>query len=263
MDEFREPTLAAGALSPIPGEYAVVFDSAARSRRGLVPFPLLGQRRDTADAALCERASVTRRQPLSGSQPPTPAPASIAQSIVASSTVRPQSGVTYPRRRRLGAHVPVRLGHAPAQRPRLRLPGVEEHGERRAHPPEHAHVDLHLPRALTSGTLGVAVTRPRSGRLQGSSRSRVRVSGFAICRSLRSRSSIVGSASRSRWTERMNSSLSSSGVTTRSCFLRFCRSRSLRAALPKRRSRRGLSTATASAAARTSNTSHGQLTVGF
>src|SRR5687768_4369321 len=61
----------------------------------------------------------------------------------------------------------------------------------------------------------------------------------------------------------MNSSLSSSGVTTRSCFLRRCRSRSRRAVAPNLLSRRGFSTATARAAARTSRTSHGQLTVGF
>ena len=43
MDAFGEPTLAAGALSPIPGEYGVVFDSAGQAGAGLVPLPLLGQ----------------------------------------------------------------------------------------------------------------------------------------------------------------------------------------------------------------------------
>ncbi len=38
MDEFREPLLAAGALSPLPGEYAVVFDSAARAGAGPFTF---------------------------------------------------------------------------------------------------------------------------------------------------------------------------------------------------------------------------------
>ena len=46
MDGFHESVLAAGVLSPLPGEYAVVFDSAARSRRRPVHVPLLGQRRD-------------------------------------------------------------------------------------------------------------------------------------------------------------------------------------------------------------------------
>ena len=36
MDEFREGVLAAGALSPTPGEYSVVFDSAAKAGAG--PF---------------------------------------------------------------------------------------------------------------------------------------------------------------------------------------------------------------------------------
>jgi subtilisin family serine protease len=38
MDEFREPLLAAGALSPLPGEYAVVFDSPAPAGAGPFTF---------------------------------------------------------------------------------------------------------------------------------------------------------------------------------------------------------------------------------
>ncbi len=38
MDEFREPVLAAGVLSPLPGEYAVVFDSAGRAGAGTFTF---------------------------------------------------------------------------------------------------------------------------------------------------------------------------------------------------------------------------------
>ena len=38
MDEFREGVLAAGALSPAPGEYAVVFDSAAKAGAGPFTF---------------------------------------------------------------------------------------------------------------------------------------------------------------------------------------------------------------------------------
>ena len=37
-DEFREPLLAAGVLSPSPGDYAVVFDSAARAGAGTFTF---------------------------------------------------------------------------------------------------------------------------------------------------------------------------------------------------------------------------------
>jgi subtilisin family serine protease len=37
-DEFREGVLAAGALSPVPGEYAVVFDSAGRTGAGSFTF---------------------------------------------------------------------------------------------------------------------------------------------------------------------------------------------------------------------------------
>jgi hypothetical protein len=38
MDEFREGVLVAGALSPVPGDYAVVFDSAARAGAGTFTF---------------------------------------------------------------------------------------------------------------------------------------------------------------------------------------------------------------------------------
>jgi hypothetical protein len=38
MDEFREPVLAAGVLAPLPGEYAVVFDSSARANAGTFTF---------------------------------------------------------------------------------------------------------------------------------------------------------------------------------------------------------------------------------
>jgi subtilisin family serine protease len=38
LDEFREPLLVAGALSPAPGDYAIVFDSAARAGAGSFTF---------------------------------------------------------------------------------------------------------------------------------------------------------------------------------------------------------------------------------
>jgi subtilisin family serine protease len=38
MDEFHEPVLAAGALSPLPGDYSVVFDSAGRAGAGSFRF---------------------------------------------------------------------------------------------------------------------------------------------------------------------------------------------------------------------------------
>jgi len=38
LDGFRRPVLAAGALSPLPGEYAVVFDSAAKAGAGRFTF---------------------------------------------------------------------------------------------------------------------------------------------------------------------------------------------------------------------------------
>jgi len=38
MDAFQEPVLAAGALSPAPGSYAIVFDSATRAGAGAFTF---------------------------------------------------------------------------------------------------------------------------------------------------------------------------------------------------------------------------------
>jgi len=38
MSEFREPLLAAGVLSPVPGEYAIVFDSATRAGAGTFTY---------------------------------------------------------------------------------------------------------------------------------------------------------------------------------------------------------------------------------
>jgi hypothetical protein len=38
LDDFRSPVLAAGALSPRPGEYAIVFDSATRAGAGRFAF---------------------------------------------------------------------------------------------------------------------------------------------------------------------------------------------------------------------------------
>ena len=38
QDDFQQPVLAAGALSPAPGDYAVVFDSAARGGAGRFTF---------------------------------------------------------------------------------------------------------------------------------------------------------------------------------------------------------------------------------
>jgi hypothetical protein len=38
VDEFEQPTLAAGAIAPAPGTYAVVFDSASRSGAGAFRF---------------------------------------------------------------------------------------------------------------------------------------------------------------------------------------------------------------------------------
>ena len=181
LDKFLRGVLAAGALSPLPGDYAIVFDSGSRAGAGSFTFRYWVN--DVTPPRLRLRTpSVAGRQPLRVQA--TDAGAGVyGASIVAmvdGYDVRAtfHSGVVSISTRK------PRARDAPAAAPGVRLPGVQEHRERRAHPPEHALADRHLPRSA---------------------------SARYFCRS---RSSMVGSASRSRWTERMNSSLSSSGVMT-------------------------------------------------
>ena len=142
MEDFHESVLAAGVLSPLPGEYAAVFDSAAARRRGCVHVPLLGQRRE----ATCPPAPHAERR-RRGARP----------RVGDRCGRRRVSRVDQDRRRRLVQERnaprrppldldgrPVRRDASPAPA-RVRLPGVEEHGERRAHPSQHAlaHGDVH------------------------------------------------------------------------------------------------------------------------
>ena len=63
MDEFREGVLAAGTLSPVPGDYAVVFDSAGRAGAGSFTFRFWVN--DVAPPVLRVRArTVARGDPL-------------------------------------------------------------------------------------------------------------------------------------------------------------------------------------------------------
>jgi len=92
-DEFREPTLAAGALSPIPGQYAVVFDSATRASAGRFTFRYWVN--DVTPPTLRLRTgSVARKQPVRIAA--SDAGAGVyPQSIVVLVDGSPQSGVTY------------------------------------------------------------------------------------------------------------------------------------------------------------------------
>ena len=58
MDAFREPVLAAGALSPAPGHYAIVFDSATRAGAGGFTFRFWVN--DTTPPTLRLRTKVVR-----------------------------------------------------------------------------------------------------------------------------------------------------------------------------------------------------------
>ena len=149
MDAFHESVLAAGVLSPLPGEYAAVFDSAARAGAGAFTFRYWVN--DVTPPVLRLRApSVVAGEPV------------LVSATDAGAGVYP--GSIRHRRRRLvqernaPRRPPLDLDGRPVGRDastppaRVRLPGVEEHRERRAHPSQHAHGDIHVPRALAAST---------------------------------------------------------------------------------------------------------------
>jgi hypothetical protein len=131
MDEFHQSVPVAGVLSPRPGEYAAVFDSATRGGAGAFTFRYWVN--DVTPPALRLRTRSVRV-----GRPPR-----VDQDHgrrLAQTWDSPWTPPLDPDRR---AH---RRDASPAG-PRLRLPGVEEHGERRAHPSQHAlvHGDVHDP----------------------------------------------------------------------------------------------------------------------
>ena len=63
VDEFEQPTLAAGAIAPAPGTYAVVFDSASRAGAGAFRFRFWIDDTSPPAATLAARA-VRKGQPL-------------------------------------------------------------------------------------------------------------------------------------------------------------------------------------------------------
>ena len=151
MDEFREPLAAAAVLSPALGEYAVAFDSATRAGAGAFTF------RYWVDDVTPPTVRLRTRS-VRGGEP-------LRVSVVGRGSRR--LSAVHPRvRRRLvedgratrdAARDPdggpeSRLASPPGSR--LRLPGVEEHRERRAHPPEHALDDRHVHDSLATLRIG-------------------------------------------------------------------------------------------------------------
>jgi subtilisin family serine protease len=93
MNEFREPILAAGALSPSPGTYAVAFDSASRAGAGSFRFRYWVN--DVTPPTLRLRTrSVARKQPVRIAASDTGAGV-YQQSIVVLVDGSPQHEVTY------------------------------------------------------------------------------------------------------------------------------------------------------------------------
>ena len=160
MDAFRRARRSQPARSRRrPGEYGVVFDSAARAGAGSFRFRYWVN--DVTPPALRLRTQRRARgSRTSRSEPSTVDPAIYANSILASidgELVRAtyRDGVVSISSR--GA----RPGEAPPPAACLRLPGDEEHRERRTDPPEHALAHGNLQRAL--GTAARSCGRaPRS-----------------------------------------------------------------------------------------------------
>ena len=141
LDEFRRPVLAAGALSPLPGDYGIVFDSATRAGAGRFTFrfwvddvrPPTLRVRTRIGAARRPRAHRRDGRRLRGLS-------RVGERV---GRRRQHLGVL-PRGRHPRLDRRARSRPAPAPASRLRPPGDEEHGERGAHPPEHADADRDL-----------------------------------------------------------------------------------------------------------------------
>ena len=173
LDGFQRPLLAAGALS-LAGEYAVVFDSATLPTPGASPF---ASGSTTSPRRRCGYATGVRRgDPLRVAATDTGSGIyrqSIRAAVDGGSTSAAFAGAgSFAFHRRPGAW------QASTSTACLRLSGDEEHRERGAHPPEHAHADDHFhdPRALMESE----TQRPRSGRLP-SRAIEIRASGFRSC----------------------------------------------------------------------------------
>ena len=135
MDQFDTGVLAAGALSPGPGAYAIVFDSATRAGAGSFTFRFWVN--DVTPPTLRLR---TKRDPRWAGR--EVGAVDKGSGVYADSIVASVDGNVVRASYRDGVVIVSRAAacnrNASAAPARLRLAGVEEHRERRAHPPEHA-----------------------------------------------------------------------------------------------------------------------------
>ena len=184
LAQFGNPVLAAAAIRPLAGSYDVVFDSATAAGAGGFTFRFWVD--DTQPPSLkLTQARVRRNLPLvvratdlgSGIDATT-IKATIDGKPCSTTLVAGNAADPDDRRQ---------ARQAPAPAPGVRLPGVAQHGERGADPAEHAR----------------AVGRDRDPLEPGQADGPRYRSSRGV-----SRSSIVGSASRSAWTLRTNSSSS-------------------------------------------------------
>ena len=168
MDEFREPLACCGRALPRARRVRGRVRQRDARGRGCVHLPLLGRRRDAADRSPADEKRAWRRAAARVSRRRGSGRLSAVHPRVRRRLLE-DGRATRDAARNPDGRPESRLASPPGSR--LRLPGVEEHRERRAHPPEHALDDRDVLDPLDARRASaVAATRPRSGRLQGSSR---------------------------------------------------------------------------------------------
>ena len=136
-DRFRTGVPAAGALSPLPGEYAIVFDSATRASAGRFTFRFWVHDVDAPRVRVLA--------PVVGAGAPLLVAATDAGAGVDPAPSSPRSTASWsaPGTREASSastRAGTRRAHT-ASACASRLPGDEEHRKRGPDPPEHAHGD--------------------------------------------------------------------------------------------------------------------------
>ena len=138
---YFTPVPASGALSPAPGVYSVVFDS--QTRKGAGPFTFRFWVNDVTPPALRLRThSVVRGQAVMVAA--TDAGSGVAPDYVFASVDGRSVSAALQRGHRPDPNHEPHSRNSPLATAGLRLPGDEEHRERRADPSQHAGPDHDL-----------------------------------------------------------------------------------------------------------------------
>ncbi len=166
LDGFRSPVLAAAALSPLPGEYAIVFDSATRAGAGRFSFRFWVN--DVTPPTLRLRTRTVRRTDPVRVDAIDAGSGVYAASVDAAVDGRNTSAF-YRDWSRSDLHGGALARPTSPEAAGLRLPGDEEHRERLSHPPQHANVhrDLHGPTLVRARACLAPTSSGRAPRSSG------------------------------------------------------------------------------------------------